>query len=96
MPKADRAAEADEVVRGVEHLAGIRIGNPALRREHMGLVDDEAERAAILPQQRLGEIGEEPSARRPSSAACRSRPASSSSRSLPRPRAVARLIGTSA
>jgi hypothetical protein len=83
-PQADAAAEADQVVGGVEHLARARIRDAALRREDVRLVDDQAQRAAVLAQQRLREGGEElPCARRRSSGACRSRPASSSS---PRPR----------
>jgi hypothetical protein len=47
--QAPRATAAHEIVGGMEHAAGLRIGHAALRREQVGFVDDEVQRPGIDP-----------------------------------------------
>jgi hypothetical protein len=61
-PDAAQPPAAHEVVGGVHHAAGLRIGDAALGREQVRLVDDEMERPAVGAEQRLGKGGEEPRA----------------------------------
>jgi len=57
--QAPRSAAADEIIGGVNHSAGLRVGHAALRREQVSLVNDELQRPGVYARQRFGEVGEE-------------------------------------
>ena len=61
--QAARAAAAHEVVGGVHHAAGLRIGHAALWREQVGLVDYQVQWSGVGAVQLLGELTEKPRAR---------------------------------
>jgi hypothetical protein len=54
-----RAAKADQIVGGKQHICRLWVCNAALRHEQVSLVDKEIERPRVLDAQSFREIGEE-------------------------------------